>query len=711
MKLLVTGGSGFIGSNFIRHVLATHADDRVVNLDKLTYAGNPANLADLERDPRYAFVRGDICDPALVRDAVRGVDAVVNFAAESVVADTFVPVHWGHGIKILTIEELFYTYGAKRGVVIDGGVERVEPNLPLFALAFRNGMGQWKRITHITRHRYAGRVVTLQQKWGSVTATPNHSVYSADGQLVAAETNPELLAIRKINVDRSRHRDYVEICLPENKSVDGRLFTRTAKGGGRPREVYVQQSLKGGALLALLRFLGAYVAEGNALFNRANGSWQVCISNTDLGFIEELRNDAELFTNAASSITICARPGVRQVYQLTFSARIVHLLVTSMCGAHSHEKQVPDVLYTLTDEFKNAFLDSYLRGDGNVQQYKTVSSSRLTTNSAKLAGGLGLLLSMMDLDYSLYYRDARGNQRPVYAMNIVSTYDTRGEAHYSESQYDGYVYDLTVEDAHNFAAGIGNVVVHNTHVDRSLSQPDAFLKTDVFGVFTLLEAVKELKIPRFVHISTDEVYGSVERGSSRESDPVRPSNPYSASKAGGDLLVLAYWHTHRVPVLITRSSNNFGPYQYPEKVVPLFVTHALDDKPLPLYGDGRNVRDWLYVLDNCAGIDLVLRKGGEGEVYNIGGGHEVENIVLTRQILQLTGKPETLIQPVKDRPGHDRRYSVDSKKVRQLGWTPRHRFGDALGATVAWYREHETWWRPLKSGEFRAYYDKQYGHR
>jgi dTDP-glucose 4,6-dehydratase len=255
----------------------------------------------------------------------------------------------------------------------------------------------------------------------------------------------------------------------------------------------------------------------------------------------------------------------------------------------------------------------------------------------------------------------------------------------------------------NFAA--------ESHVDRSLMEPDAFLKTDVYGVFTLLEAVKELRIGRFLHISTDEVYGSVERGSSRESDPVRPTNPYSASKAGGDLLALAYWQTHRVPLLITRSSNNFGPYQYPEKVIPLFVTNALEDKPLPLYGDGRNVRDWLYVLDNCAALDLVLRKGNEGEVYNIGGGHEVENVVLTRQILQLTGKPETLIKPVKDRPGHDRRYSVDSKKVRQLGWTPRHRFGDALAATIAWYREHPTWWQPLKSGEFRAYYDKQYGHR
>jgi dTDP-glucose 4,6-dehydratase len=248
-----------------------------------------------------------------------------------------------------------------------------------------------------------------------------------------------------------------------------------------------------------------------------------------------------------------------------------------------------------------------------------------------------------------------------------------------------------------------------THVDRSLMEPDGFLRTDVFGVFTLLEAVRELRIPRFLHISTDEVYGSVPEGSSRETDPLRPRNPYSASKAGGDLLVGAYWATYRVPVLITRSSNNFGPYQYPEKVIPLFITNALDDAPLPLYGDGRNVRDWLYVLDNCRAIDTVLRRGREGEVYNIGGGHEVENIELTREILRLTGKPERLITPVADRPGHDRRYSLDSSKVRALGWAPAHRFPDALAETVRWYREHEAWWRPLKSGEFAAYYRRQYG--
>jgi len=297
----------------------------------------------------------------------------------------------------------------------------------------------------------------------------------------------------------------------------------------------------------------------------------------------------------------------------------------------------------------------------------------------------------------------------TYAGNLKNLADVTDSPRYRFVHGD--VCDAKmVRDVLRGADAVVNLAAES-HVDRSLVEPDAFLKTDVFGVFTLLEAVRELKIPRFVHISTDEVYGSLATGSARESDPLRPSNPYSASKAGGDLLALAYWQTHRVPVVVTRSSNNFGPFQYPEKVIPLFITNALDDQPLPLYGDGRNVRDWLYVVDNCTALDLVLRKGKDGEVYNIGGGHEVENIVLTRDILRLTGKPETLIRPVKDRPGHDRRYSVDSKKVRQLGWAPKHPFGKALETTVAWFREHEAWWRPLKSGELKAWYRQQYENR
>ncbi len=259
-----------------------------------------------------------------------------------------------------------------------------------------------------------------------------------------------------------------------------------------------------------------------------------------------------------------------------------------------------------------------------------------------------------------------------------------------------------------------DAIVHmaaETHVDRSNVGAGDFLTTNVTGTYTLLEAARQSHVTRLVVVSTDEVYGSLAEGAASETSPLNPSNPYSASKAAADLLARAYWLTHRQPVVITRSSNNFGPFQYPEKLIPLFVTNALEDRPLPLYGDGRNVRDWLYVLDNCAAIDLVLRKGRDGEIYNIGGGNEIENVTLTRTILRLLDKPETLITPVADRPGHDRRYALDSRKVHALGWHPAHSFGAALEATVEWYRSHEEWWRPIKSGAFKAYYAKQYSTR
>ena len=297
----------------------------------------------------------------------------------------------------------------------------------------------------------------------------------------------------------------------------------------------------------------------------------------------------------------------------------------------------------------------------------------------------------------------------TYAGNLENLRDVEGDPRYRFVRGD--ICDgAVVREAMRGMDAVLNFAAES-HVDRSILGADEFLKTDVLGTFTLLEAARELGISRYVQISTDEVYGSIERGAAKESAPLRPSNPYSASKAAGDLLVSAYWTTHRLPVLITRSANNFGPNQYPEKVIPLFITNALEDRPLPLYGDGKNVRDWLYVLDNCAAIDLVLHAGVPGEIYNIGGGALVENLVLTRQILRLLGKPESLIQPVKDRPGHDRRYALDCHKIRALGWKPAHEFGSALADTVRWYTEHEAWWRPIKSGEFKAYYARQYADR
>jgi dTDP-glucose 4,6-dehydratase len=218
-------------------------------------------------------------------------------------------------------------------------------------------------------------------------------------------------------------------------------------------------------------------------------------------------------------------------------------------------------------------------------------------------------------------------------------------------------------------------------------------------------------VERFVQVSTDEVYGSIDEGSFRETDTLAPNSPYSAAKAGGDLMVRAYFVTHGLPTLITRGSNNFGPYQYPEKMMPLFITNALEDKPLPLYGDGMNVRDWIYVLDHCSGIDTVLRHGEPGEIYNVGGGNERPNREVTERILDLLGKPQSLIQPVRDRPGHDRRYSIDCSRLRSLGWAPRYGFDQALEETVRWYQENAVWWKNIKSGDYLEYYRWLYAGR
>ena len=259
------------------------------------------------------------------------------------------------------------------------------------------------------------------------------------------------------------------------------------------------------------------------------------------------------------------------------------------------------------------------------------------------------------------------------------------------------------------------IVVHfaaETHVDRSILSAGEFIRTDVEGTFVLLEAARRATgLRRFVQISTDEVSGSVASGASRETDELKPRNPYSASKAGADRLAYSYWATYNVPVIVTRASNNYGPYQFPEKVIPLFVTNAIDDIAVPLYGDGRNVRDWLHVTDHCSALDLLIEKGTNGEVYNIGGGNDVMNVDLTHRILDELRKPASLIKPVADRPGHDRRYCVDTTKLRGIGWQPQVLFDDGLRETVEWYRRNEWWWRPIKENDpaFKAYYQAQYG--
>ncbi len=297
----------------------------------------------------------------------------------------------------------------------------------------------------------------------------------------------------------------------------------------------------------------------------------------------------------------------------------------------------------------------------------------------------------------------------TYAGNPANVAEVAG--------HDGYRFvHADIADAERVAEALDGVelvvnMAAETHVDRSILDPAAFPMTDVVGTAVLLGEARKAGVRRFVQVSTDEVYGSVPHGAFRETDPLDPSSPYSASKAGGDLQVLACHRTYGMDVVVTRGSNTYGPRQYPEKLIPLFVTNALEGLPLPVYGDGMQIRDWIHVDDHCEGVLHAAEHGVAGEVYNVGGGNELPNLDITHAILGLTGRDASLIRHVEDRPGHDRRYALDTAKLRSLGWEPRRDFTEGLRETVEWYTANRAWWEPIKSGEYLAYYREQYGAR
>ncbi len=329
-----------------------------------------------------------------------------------------------------------------------------------------------------------------------------------------------------------------------------------------------------------------------------------------------------------------------------------------------------------------------------------------------VTGGAGFIGSNFIKYILKKYPDARviNFDKLTYAGNLDNLRDVEKDPRYRFVKGDIAneralleVFDEKIDYIVNFAA--------ETHVDRSIGEAAVFITTDVLGTYILLETAKRLGVERFIQISTDEVYGSIAEGAADEEYPLMPRNPYSASKAGADRLAYSYWATYEVPVIITRCSNNFGPNQYPEKMIPLFVTNALEDIPLPLYGDGKNIRDWIYVEDHCDAIDFIIAHGACGDVYNIAGDNMRENIEITTAILDTLKKPLSLIQYVKDRQGHDRRYSLSAKKLERLGWKPKSDFETKLAETVEWYLNNRWWWEKIKSGKFKEYYHKQYVQR
>ncbi len=325
-----------------------------------------------------------------------------------------------------------------------------------------------------------------------------------------------------------------------------------------------------------------------------------------------------------------------------------------------------------------------------------------------ITGGAGFIGSNFVHYILSHYDDVQVTNldKLTYAGNLDNLRDVENDPHYKFVKGD-----ICDEELVNSLMHDADIVVNfaaESHVDRSIGRPDDFIKTDVYGTFVLLEAARKHDVEKFVQISTDEVYGSTEGASFTETDPLMPSSPYSASKAGADRLAYSYFVTYDIPVLITRCSNNYGPFQYPEKLISLFVTNALEDQDLPIYGDGKNVRDWIYVEDHCSAIDVVIERGENGEVYNIGSGNEKTNLDITHLVLDSLGKSRDLMRFVTDRLGHDRRYSLNWEKIKGLGWTPQHEFGQGMEATIRWYQNNRWWWEKIKSGEYLEYYKKQY---
>ena len=327
-----------------------------------------------------------------------------------------------------------------------------------------------------------------------------------------------------------------------------------------------------------------------------------------------------------------------------------------------------------------------------------------------ITGGLGFIGSNFIRYILNKYPDYRIINLDIvsYCANFENLRDIKNSPRYSFVKGDIGDKKIVEQLVSRHTEAIINFAAFS-HVDRSIIDPDEFLRTNILGVHVLLEAARQCKISRFIHIGTDEEYGSIESGSFKESDILNPSSPYSSSKAAASLLALSYFKTYDLPVIITRSSNNFGQFQYPEKLISLFITNLLENKKAPVYGDGLQVRDWIFVLDNCAAIDYILHHGRIGEVYNIAAANEKTNLEITRLILNYLNKDESSIEFVKDRPGHDRRYSLDCSKLRNLGWQPKYDFSEAMAKTVQWYKNNSQWWQPLKSGKYLEYYRKQYG--
>lgn len=683
MKLLITGGCGFIGSNFIRYTLNKHKDYEIVNLDKITYAGNPENLKEIEKDSRYTFIKGDICDEDMVGKAMKGCNHVVNFAAESHVdrsieePQNFVQTNF-YGTYVLleaarkmAINKFVQIscYDEKTRALTTEGLktykELKEGDL-VFSLNPRTSEIEVKPVEKIIIQAHNGKMVHFNNQRVDLLVTPNHNMFILN-------TNKKKLLVERAEETAQRSIFY----MPGGYWV------------GREEEYFDIKEFGKVKAKSLMYLLGIFIGDGFVAYQEREVE-----TKTGLRREEFLRQGRDMSSGRFATVTkqsdykstthsyriffdipendICRKKVEKILHDFGIKYHShkgkagTHLYFTSkalmqffnQCGKGAHNKRIPRWALEYAPEYLKCLLQGLMDSDGNSAGtiYFTVSE-RLVSDICELCIKLNLKPSIYK-ENNVSFIEGRRVEGKLYYIYVAKTTKSVSRHRNKLVDYQGDIWCLKIRDNKNFL------------VERNG-------KLDFCG-------------------NTDEVYGSIEKGLFTEKSPLLPNSPYSASKAAADLLARSYYQTYKFPALITRSSNNFGPYQYPEKVIPLFITNAFEDKKLPVYGDGLNVRDWLYVLDNCEAIDLVLRKGKTGEIYNIGGASEITNLKLTELLLEMLKKKTSLIEFVTDRLGHDRRYALDCAKINRLGWKPRHDFKTALKETIEWYKNNKDWWMKLK---------------
>jgi len=686
--LLVTGGMGFIGSNFIRYMAAKYPDEVLFNYDKLTYAGNPANLEGLDHRA-YRFIRGDICDPETVsRGLGEDVDTIVNFAAESHVdrsianATDFIDTNV-RGTQVLLEAARRRDVGfiqiscydeATRALTRNGfkNYWEISAGDKVLSLNRRTGQIEEKEVEGVVVQDYSGEMVHFKSSRIDLLVTPNHAMF------FSPPGHPERILVQPAGVLANRASTYI----PRGRwqGIDEPTLSIPDLGEFATSDVFYAAGVFAGdgflatqrkehlnkTGLARVEYLKkARDSRGRFYFPGKIGNLKTSTSTCHRIFFDVPQNDKArgrleaVLDNLDISWTAHDGNAGQHVY---FSSEFWSKFFEQF-GVGFANKHIPPWMLNYDVRYLKCLFDGLVDSDGT---YARGNGPAFSTSSRGLLAGMSELAFKLGL---LPRFNKRRETPAVLSSGRVIYPSTDAFMVYFRRQnigidkdvaqrepYSGKVWCLKVRDNKNFI------------VERG-------------GTMTFCG-------------NTDEVYGSIDNGSFREDDLLSPSSPYSASKAAADLICLVYHRTYGLRVKVTRSTNNVGPYQFPEKLIPLHVTNALWGKPLPIYGDGLNIRDWIYVEDNCEAIDLVRRRGSAGAVYNIGAKNERTNLEVARAVLQLLGKPEALIRFVEDRPGHDRRYSVDTSRIKALGWEPRHTFEDALRRTVEWYRRREDWWRP-----------------